>query len=80
VPDIAELPSEPTRRVPRRDTTQTVLVPPAEREAFRRFLKAITETPLTYSILADTGHDAPLSVPEITIEPIVIEPLDAAGE
>ena len=60
--------------------TQTVLVPAAEREAFRRFLQAVSENPLTHSILSDTREDAPLSVPDITIEPILIEPIDTAGE
>jgi hypothetical protein len=71
------------RRVTRRtatETTQRVLVPPAEREAFRRFLQAVTEHPLIYAVVPDAREDAPLSVPEITIEPILIEPIDAAGE
>ena len=60
--------------------TPTVLVPASEREAFRRFLEAVTENPLTYSIPPDTREDAPLSVPDLTIEPILIEPIDVAGE
>ncbi len=79
-PAIQKPTAEQVRRVTRRNATQTVLVPPSEREAFRRFLQAVTENPLTYSIPSDAREDAPLSVPDITIEPILIEPIDAAGE
>jgi hypothetical protein len=57
-----------------------VLVPPSEREALRRFLQAVAENRLTYVVLAETPEDAPLSVPDLTIDPIVIEPIDAADE
>jgi hypothetical protein len=79
-PAIQKPAAEQVRRVTRRNATQTVLVPPSEREAFRRFLQAVTENPLTYSIPQDTREDAPLSVPDITIEPIFIKPIDAADE
>ena len=79
-PAIQKSTAERVRRLTRGTATQTVLVPPLEREAFRRFLVAVTENPLTYSIPPDTREDAPLSVPDITIEPIRIEPIDAAGE
>ena len=68
------------RSVTRGTATQPVLVPASERERFRRFLQAVTENPLTYSIPPDTREDAPLSVPDITIEPILIEPIETAGE
>jgi hypothetical protein len=35
---------------------------------------------MTYAIPLDARDDAPLSVADITIEPILIEPIDAAGE
>jgi 4-amino-4-deoxy-L-arabinose transferase-like glycosyltransferase len=79
-PAIPKPTAERVRRVTRRNATQTVLVPPSEREAFRRFLQAVTENPLPYSFSVDRREDAPLSVPDITIEPILIEPIDAAGE
>jgi hypothetical protein len=77
---VNERSTERVRRMPRGDATQTVLVPLSDRDAFRRFLQQVTEHPLTYSSLPDTRDDAPLSVPEIRIEPILIEPIDAAGE
>jgi hypothetical protein len=79
-PAILEPTAERVRRVTRGTATQTVLVPPSEREAFRRLLQAVTENPLTYSIHSDAREDAPLSVPDITIGPLLIEPIDAAGE
>jgi hypothetical protein len=79
-PAIEQPTAERVRRVTRGTATQTVLVPPSEREAFRRFLQAVTENPLPYSIPSDAREDAPLSVPDITIEPILIEPIDAEGE
>lgn len=79
-PAIQKPTAERVRRVTRRNATQTVLVPPPEREAFRRFLQAVTENPMTYAIPLDARDDAPLSVADITIEPILIEPIDAAGE
>jgi hypothetical protein len=78
-PAIPAPPSEPIRRVTGRNTIQTVLVPPSEREAFRRFLQAVTENRVTHVVLPDLQEDA-LNVPDITIDPIVIEPIDAAGE
>jgi hypothetical protein len=79
-PAIQKPTAERVRRVTRPTATQVVLVPASEREAFRRFLDAVTEHPLTYAIAPDTREDAPLSVPDLTIEPILIEPIDAAGE
>jgi hypothetical protein len=67
-------------RVTRSQAAERVLVPAAEREAFRRFVLAVTENALTYSVSPDVWDDAPLSVPAITIEPIVIEPIDTAAE
>jgi hypothetical protein len=79
-PAIQKPTAERVRRATRGTATQTVLVPPSEREAFRRFLQAVTENPMTYAIPLDARDDAPLSVADITIEPILIEPIDAAGE
>jgi hypothetical protein len=79
-PAIQKPTAERVRRITRGTATQTVLVPPSEREAFRRFVEATTANPLTYSVLPDSREDALLSVPDITIEPILIEPIDAAGE
>jgi hypothetical protein len=63
----------------RNSAAETVLVPAAEREAFRRFLRTVSENGFAYSV-PDTSDDAPLSVAEITIEPIVIAPMDASAE
>jgi hypothetical protein len=71
--------AERVRHMPRQTPTQMVLVPPSEREAFRRFLQVVTENPFAYSAPPDR-EDAPLSVPDITIAPIVIEPIGAAEE
>jgi hypothetical protein len=60
--------------------TDMVLVPAAEREAFRRFVRTVTETGLAYSAASAPRDEAPLSVPEITIEPIVIEPIDSTAD
>jgi hypothetical protein len=79
-PAIQKPTAERVRRMTRGAGTQTVLVPQSEREAFRRFLEALTENPLTYVAPPDDREDALLSVPDITIEPILIEPIDAAGE
>jgi hypothetical protein len=57
-----------------------VLVPAAEREAFRRFVRTATENGLAYSVPREAVDDAPLSVPDITIEPIVIAPIDTTAE
>jgi hypothetical protein len=57
-----------------------VLVPAAEREAMRRFLRTVAENGLSYSVVPDGQGDAPLSVPEIAIEPILIEPIDSTAE
>jgi len=65
--------------VTRRHAADTVLVPAAEREAFRRFLRTVAENGLAYSV-PDASEDAPLSVAEITIEPIVIAPIDTSAE
>ena len=73
---ITIAPSRPVR-VRRADT---VLVPAAEREAFRRFLRTVAQTGLAYSAASDTRDDAPLSVPDLTIEPIVIAPIDSTAE
>ena len=59
---------------------ETVLVPAAEREAFRRFLRTVAETGLAYSAASDPRDEAPLSVPDITIEPLVIAPIDSTAE
>ena len=64
----------------RGNRTEMVLVPAAEREAFRRFMRTVAETGLAYSAASDLRGDVPLSVPEITIEPIVIEPIDSTAE
>lgn len=63
----------------RHDAAETVLVPAAEREAFRRFLRTVAENGLAYSV-PDASEDTPLSVAEITIEPIVIAPIDTSAE
>jgi hypothetical protein len=60
--------------------TEMVLVPAAEREAFRRFVRAATENGLAYAVAREIVDDAPLSVPEIAIEPIVIAPIDTTAE
>jgi hypothetical protein len=60
--------------------TEMVLVPAAEREAFRRFVRTATENGLAYSVPREAVDDAPLSVPDITIEPIVIAPIDTTAE
>ena len=57
-----------------------VLVPAAEREALRRFVRTATENGLAYSVPREAGADVPLSVPEITIDPIVIAPIDTTAE
>ena len=59
---------------------ETVLVPAAEREAFRRFVRAATENGLAYVVPREALDDAPLGVPEITIDPIVIAPIDTTAE
>ena len=64
----------------RPDAAETVLVPAADREAFRRFLRTVAKTGLIYSALLDVSDDAPLRVPDITIEPIVIAPIDTSAE
>ena len=79
-PAIQKPTAERVRRMTRGAATGTVLVPPSEREAFRRFVEAVTANPLTYSVLPGSREDVLLSVPDITIEPILIEPIDAAGE
>ena len=78
-PAIQKPAVERVRRASARNATETVLVPASEREAFRRFLQAVTKTGLTYSVAPET-EDAPLSVPDITIEPLVIAPIGAAEE
>lgn len=67
------------RAVTRHNAAETVLVPAAEREAFRRFLRMVAENGLAYSV-PDASEDTPLSVAEITIEPIVIAPIDTSAE
>lgn len=64
----------------RGNRTEVVLVPAAEREAFRRFVRAATENGLAYAVAREGVDDAPLSVPELAIEPIVIAPIDTTAE
>jgi hypothetical protein len=72
---------EPPRPVHRRSAAPPiVLVPTAEREAFRRFLEAVADNRLIVPPPAVPPADAPLSVAEITIEPVVIQPIEPVGE
>jgi hypothetical protein len=73
-PAVERLPA-----VTRHDAAEAVLVPAAEREAFRRFLRTVAENGLAYSV-PDASEDTPLSVAEIMIEPIVIAPIDTSAE
>ena len=80
-PPATEQPvARPLRRPTRVNAAETVLVPAAEREAFRRFLRAVTENGLPYAVPLDARENAPLSVPGITIDPIVIAPIDSTAE
>jgi hypothetical protein len=81
LPPASEQPvALPLRRPTRVNAAETVLVPAAEREAFRRFLRTVTENGFPYAVALDARDDAPLSVPEITIDPILIAPIDSIAE
>ena len=73
-PSAGQLPA-----VTRHDAAETVLVPAAEREAFRRFLRTVAENGFAYSV-PNASEDAPLTLADITIEPIVIAPIDTSAE
>jgi hypothetical protein len=84
-PDAAA-PSSPTRSNAtelaglKRLPDAVVLVPAAEREALRRYVRTATENGLAYSVPREAADDAPLNVPDLTIEPIVIAPIDTTAE
>jgi hypothetical protein len=79
-PAIEQPVAGPLPRPIRVDAAEAVLVPAAEREAFRRFLRTVTENGLPYAVALDAQDDAPLNVSAITIDPIVIAPIDSTAE
>ena len=85
-PPVAVAPSSPIRgnRAEvaglKGSSDAVVLVPAAEREALRRFVRTAAENGLAYTVPREAADDAPLSVPDLTIEPIVISPIDTTAE